>query len=340
MCKKSASLRLLIALFTITVFSLFTFTALRQAEALTVSGLSVESGESYQVVDGGLTNGALTYIDRGYTFSSTPGSLEGATYIKTANDDKASSSGTFLSFTVDEDVTVYVAHDDRISSRPSWLTSSFSDTGDNLVTTDTTLSIFESNFLAGVVTLGGNEGDGDSSMYSVIVGEGEDDGGDGGDGGTAGDCTDCPDAWDKQLTTDRFELVLPTAANPDGEAVRDNETCIVWELFPDPSARDWALQLAHCAKKKVGGRKGWRLASFEELASLVDDTQPAPKIPAELKTLIPGVQSTFYWSSTTLAYNTTFAWDVSFGSGGVDIGGKTGNAHVWCVRGGQGHDAY
>jgi hypothetical protein len=44
-------------------------------------------------------------------------------------------------------VIVYVAHDDIIGTRPSWL-SSFSDTGDNIVTTDTALSIFESNFLA------------------------------------------------------------------------------------------------------------------------------------------------------------------------------------------------
>ena len=143
------------------------FTTLRQAEALTVSSLSVESGKSYQVVDNGLVNGAMVYIDRGYTFSNVPAALQGATYIKTANDDKGSSSATFLSFDVDEDVTVYVDHDDAIGTRPSWL-SSFSDTGDNLVTTDTTLSIFEGFFLAGTVTLGGNEGNGDS-MYSVVI---------------------------------------------------------------------------------------------------------------------------------------------------------------------------
>ncbi len=170
MCKQSALLRLLIALFTIMMFSLFTFTTLRQAEALTVSSLSVESGKSYQVVDNGLVNGALVYIDRGYTFSNVPALLQGATYIKTANDDKSTSNASFLSFDVDEDVTVCVAHDDAIGTRPSW-PSSFSDTGENLVTTDTTLSIFKSTYLAGTVTLGGNEG-GSNSMYSVVVGQG------------------------------------------------------------------------------------------------------------------------------------------------------------------------
>ncbi len=167
MCKQSALLRLLIALFTITVFGLFTFTTLRQAEALTISNLSVASGQSYEIINIGLQNGTLVYIDRGYTFSSVPASLQGATYIKTANNDKASSGASFLTFDVDQDVIVYVAHDDCITQKPSWL-SSFSDTGDNLVTTDTTLSIFEGFFLAGTVTLGDNEGD-DNSMYSVVI---------------------------------------------------------------------------------------------------------------------------------------------------------------------------
>ena len=124
------------------------------------------SGRSYEVVEDGLLNGALAYIDRGYTYSSVPALLQGATYIKTANDDKGSSNASFLSFEVNQDVIVYVAHDDAIGTRPSWLTSSFSDTGDNLVTTDTTLSIFESNYLAGTVTLGGNEGGDEQHVLS------------------------------------------------------------------------------------------------------------------------------------------------------------------------------
>ena len=62
---------------------------------------------------------------------------------------------------------VYVAHDNRITTKPSWL-SSFTDTGDNLFTTDTILNIFSKSFSAGTVTLGGNEG-GDKSMYTVII---------------------------------------------------------------------------------------------------------------------------------------------------------------------------
>jgi hypothetical protein len=139
---------------------------------LVISNLNVASSKTYQIVDNGLQNGVLVYIDRAYTYSTIPTSLQGTTYIKTANADKASSDASFLTFEVNQDVTVYVAHDDRITKKPSWL-ASFTDTGDNLVTTDTTLSIFTSNYLAGTITLGGNEGGGYSMYTVVIVGKGD-----------------------------------------------------------------------------------------------------------------------------------------------------------------------
>jgi hypothetical protein len=47
--------------------------------------------------------------------------------------------------------------------------ASFTDTGNQIVTTDTTLNVLSSNFLAGTIVLGGNEGSGNSRMYSVII---------------------------------------------------------------------------------------------------------------------------------------------------------------------------
>ena len=132
---------------------------------LVVSNLMVSSAESYETVPCGLEEGELAYIDRNYIFTYVPGYLLGATYIKTANDDKGSTGTDFLSFDVNQDVTVYVAHDSRITDKPAWL-SSFTDTGDNLSTNDASLSIYAKDFPAGTITLGGNEA---SSMYSVIV---------------------------------------------------------------------------------------------------------------------------------------------------------------------------
>ncbi len=133
-----------------------------------VSNPDVSSGGNYEIISDGLIQGVPVYIDRDFIFSSVPPELAGKTYIKTANDDKSSSGISFLSFEVNQDVSVYVAHDDRIITKPVWL-SSFADTGEKLVTSDTPLSLYEKDFSAGTVTLGGNGGDVTSSMYSVIV---------------------------------------------------------------------------------------------------------------------------------------------------------------------------
>ena len=136
---------------------------------IAVSNVIVSSGKDYEVVQTGLQIGARVYIDRTYTFVNFPDSLAAATYIKTANNDKRSLGDNFLSFDVNRDVTVYVAHDIRITGTPSWLLN-FTDTGNELATSDTTFRIFSREFTAGTITLGGNEGGNKSSMYIVIVG--------------------------------------------------------------------------------------------------------------------------------------------------------------------------
>ena len=65
-------------------------------------------------------------------------------------------------------MTVQVAHDVRITTKPAWL-STFTDTGQNLVTSDTTLRMFAQSFPAGTITLGGNTSGGGFSMYAVVV---------------------------------------------------------------------------------------------------------------------------------------------------------------------------
>ena len=112
--------------------------------------------------------GELVYVDRTYTFTGVPEYLQAAAYIKTANGDKGGVGDSFLSFDVNQDVTVYVGHDIRISGTPSWLLD-FTDTGDEIVTSDTTFRLFAWDFSAGTITLGGNDSGGGYSMYTVIV---------------------------------------------------------------------------------------------------------------------------------------------------------------------------
>jgi hypothetical protein len=65
-------------------------------------------------------------------------------------------------------------------------------------------------------------------------------------------------------------VVLPDFSN---EAVLDRETGLVWERAPNVSpTRYWSDSRQICVNKNVGGRRGWRLPSIHELASLLDDS--------------------------------------------------------------------
>ena len=152
-----------------------------------------------------------------------------------------------------------------------------------------------------------------------------------------------PPTWSQILPADdgdsvgcgssRFDCVLG------GAAVLDKETGLVWEQSPDTTTRTWLDAISsHCYTNEVGDRKGWRLPTVEELASLVDTAQSSPSLPSGHP--FSNVQSSWYWSATTNAGNTTVAWVVHFSGGSVGGGFKTSNGSVWCVRGGQGHDAY
>lgn len=145
-------------------------------------------------------------------------------------------------------------------------------------------------------------------------------------------------SWSQTLpAADRFVLVMPTSANPGGEAVLDKETGLVWERSPAGTTLSWGAAWTHCYNRTVGDRKGWRIPTMEELASLVDPTQSSPALPSGHP--FSNVQSTFYWTVTTVAGDPNGAWLVSFINGGVVGQNKlTPNSRVWCVRGGQGFD--
>lgn len=143
--------------------------------------------------------------------------------------------------------------------------------------------------------------------------------------------------WSSKFTKGRF-TVLP-AFNK--EAVFDKETGLVWEQSPSPSTFTWFTALAHCYDLEVGGRKGWRLPTIEELASLVDTSVlGSPKLPAGHPFSSDVQSSSFYWSATTLADDTDQARQVSLGDGSLNSDDKTTPSldFAWCVRGGQGID--
>jgi hypothetical protein len=144
-----------------------------------------------------------------------------------------------------------------------------------------------------------------------------------------------PPAWDTRIKTPKRFQVLTAF---DNAAVLDRETGLVWEKMPSTGVGDWYDRLDRCYKLEVGGRKGWRVPTIEELASLVDTAQGSPSLPLGHPFL--NVQPYRYWSATTRAPNVgNVAWSVDFTVGSVIPQPKTNNGqNVWCVRGGQGVD--
>ena len=145
------------------------------------------------------------------------------------------------------------------------------------------------------------------------------------------------ESWDDKIpnATLRFR-VLPEFG---GAAVLDRETQLVWEQAPFISTQGWFSSLFQCANRTTGGRKGWRLPSVHELASLIDpNAASAPFLPSGHP--FTNIQSAGYWSASTIADLPTNAWLVFFQSGVENGTNKSTDFHAWCVRGGNNADAY
>lgn len=124
------------------------------------------------------------------------------------------------------------------------------------------------------------------------------------------------------------------------EAVLDKETGLVWERSPQTTSARWIAARRTCIEKNVGGQKGWRLPSLEELTSLVDPSvaPPGPTLPPGHPFLT--VKSTVYWSATRVDEDARGSWAVHFGlGGGATFINWAHSVPSWCVRDGIDTDA-
>ena len=138
---------------------------------LTITGLSVADSANAAdwSVQSNLRAGSVQYGDRTFTLTSVPTALQGAQWIRTANDSKGATADPLVRFTVNQQVTVAIAIDTRTGKRP-WMDATWVDTGTQLVNGESTpkhFEVFQKTFPAGQVSLGPNSGTG--SMYTIIV---------------------------------------------------------------------------------------------------------------------------------------------------------------------------
>ncbi|MCP4715118.1 MAG: DUF1566 domain-containing protein [Deltaproteobacteria bacterium] len=125
--------------------------------------------------------------------------------------------------------------------------------------------------------------------------------------------------------------------NGDG-TVTDTDTGLVWLK----NANCYGLQTWYTAMSSVAGLNDsecglsdgssvgdWRLATKAELLGLGNNggawTKPGAPFVTE--------QSSYYWSGTSYAFNTDYAWYVNMNYGGVSYSNKSYNHYVWPVRG-------
>ena len=154
------------------------------------------------------------------------------------------------------------------------------------------------------------------------------------------DCAETGQDGDIQAGVDwpepRFE------DNGDG-TITDHLTGLVWLLNAGCAGQmNWNDALAYCnnlASGSCGLTDGsaagdWRLPNIIELESLVNAEESNFAVWLNLQGF-SNVQSSNYWSATTNAYNTDYAWNVYMDFGDVYFNHKSNSRYVWPVRAGQ-----
>lgn len=128
--------------------------------------------------------------------------------------------------------------------------------------------------------------------------------------------------------TPRFE--------PKAETALDRLTGLTWTLNANlaefPMAWQAALDfVAEMNRESAFGFSGWRLPNRRELRSLVSHQAKKPALPEDHP--FQNVFLGWYWTSTTAAINTAYAWYVHMEGARMFYGAKEQFCLLWPVRG-------
>ena len=148
-------------------------------------------------------------------------------------------------------------------------------------------------------------------------------------------------SWDQKLPAAQRFVVL---SNWNNEAVLDRETGVVWERDPQSARGSVGVRLSYanaisiCIQARTGGRKGWRVPTISELASLYDASGESSgwmlPIGNPFLNILTGFDSAEYWSSTRYPTNPNIAFAQGFSPRGSVVTNTLDVPYgVWCVRG-------
>lgn len=134
--------------------------------------------------------------------------------------------------------------------------------------------------------------------------------------------------WGRKFPASQRFVVLSQFNN---EAVLDKETQLVWQAVAGPHV-SWGLAYLDCLRATTGGRIGWRLPTYPEIASVV----VSPGSPQGMSSVFSGVPAGMYWTATENPSNSAAAYRIVLPNGWVNpfTGQLKGNLNRYlCVRG-------
>jgi hypothetical protein len=122
--------------------------------------------------------------------------------------------------------------------------------------------------------------------------------------------------------------------DPSNDVVTDNLTGLIWIRLPDNIHRTWEESLAYANDLDRCGYSNWRLPNINELTSMIHNGEQdiAVWLNASPPDYFIGIESWFYWSSTTDRASRGSAMGVDLWDGSITKPSKSGRNYAWAVH--------